>query len=266
LRPEGGCYETRRKGIGSRRLLQKSVCWCFSRTQALLLDSMLFMQLPSVGTSELLRVLSPYIPDDFVNERFARRRREGRRARFSPAQLWRVHLLVLLTRTFSFNALIRCLPEQEQWRRFAHLPNRFAIPDVRMLNDFRRSLGAGGFRHINDHLLWELLSDAPLNEGTVAFIDATDLPARAEDKKNKRETGRRFEPRWERAHADQVKPVSSWATKNTRCAFGSAAIRPRSCLRPWSLGQRPRMCPRGICLSLVSGTAENDFIGGRRLS
>ena len=60
---------------------------------------MLFMQLPAVGTSELLRVLSPYIPDDFINERFARRRREGRRARFSPAQLWRVHLLVLLTRT-----------------------------------------------------------------------------------------------------------------------------------------------------------------------
>ena len=78
----------------------EGVCWCFSRTQAFLFDSMLFMQLPSVGTSELLRVLSPYIQDDFINE------------------------------------------------RFAHLPNRFAIPDVRMLNDFRRSLAAGGFRQI----------------------------------------------------------------------------------------------------------------------
>ena len=112
------------------------------------------MKLPPVGTCELLRVLSPHIPDDFINERFARQRREGRRLRFSSAQLWRVHLLVLLTRTFSFNALIRCLPEQEQWRRFAHLPNRFTIPDVRMLNDFRRALGVGGFRQINNHLLW----------------------------------------------------------------------------------------------------------------
>jgi len=106
---------------------------------------MLGMPLPPVGTSELLRVLSPHIPDQFINERFVRQRREGRRLRFSAAQLWRVHLLALLTRTFSFNALIRCLPEQEQWRRFAHLPNRFAVPDVRMLKDFRRALGAGVF-------------------------------------------------------------------------------------------------------------------------
>lgn len=147
------------------------------------------MELPPVGTCELLRVISPYIPDGFINERFARQRREGRRLRFSSAQLWRVHLLVLLTRTFSFNALIRCLSEQEQWRRFAHLPNRFTIPDVRMLNDFRRALGVSGFRQINDHLLWELLNQAPLNATTVAFIDATDLPASTEDKKNKPATG-----------------------------------------------------------------------------
>src|SRR5262245_16228679 len=98
------------------------------------------MQLPPVGTHELLRVLSPYVPDEFINQHFALQRREGRRRRFCAAQLWRVHLLVLLTRTFSFNALVRALPEQEQWRRFAHLPNRFAIPDVRMLSDFRRAL------------------------------------------------------------------------------------------------------------------------------
>ena len=145
------------------------------------------MELPAVGTCELLRVLSPHIPDDFINERFARQRREGRRLRFSSAQLWRVHLLVLLTRSFSFNALIRCLPEQESWRRFAHLPNRFAIPDVRMLNDFRRALGVAGFRQINNHLIWELLKCASLNPTSVAFIDATDLPASAEDKKTNRQ-------------------------------------------------------------------------------
>jgi hypothetical protein len=142
------------------------------------------MQLPSVGTSELLQILSLHIPDDFINQRFALQRREGRRLRFSAAQLWRVHLLVLLTQTFSFNALTARLPKQEQWRRFAHLPNRLAVPDVRMLNEFRRALGAGGFRQINHHLLSELLEIAPLNPMTVAFIDATDLPANTAFKKN----------------------------------------------------------------------------------
>lgn len=106
--------------------------------------------------------------------------------RFSAAQLWRVHLLVLLTRTFSFNALVRALAEQEAWRRFAHLPNRFTVPDVRMLHEFRCALGASGFRQINNHLLAELLATAPLNSITVAFIDATDLPANTAFKKNER--------------------------------------------------------------------------------
>ncbi len=145
------------------------------------------MELPPVGTCELLRVLSPHIPDDFINERFPRQRREGRRLGFNSAQLWRVHLLVLLTRTFSFNALIRCLREQEPWRKFARLPNRFTIPEAHMLNNFRQALGVSGFRQINRHLLLELLTHAPLNPATVAFIDATDLPASTEDKKTNRE-------------------------------------------------------------------------------
>ena len=194
------------------------------------------MELPPVGTCELMRVLSPFIPDDFINERFARQRREGRRLRFSAAQLWRVHLLVLLTRTFSFNALIRGLSEQEQWRRFAHLPNRFAIPDARMLNDFRRALGVSGFRQVNNHLLEELLSQAPLQPTTVAFIDATDLPASTEDKKNKPENGPPSGPRWERALADRAKLGFSSATKSTLCDSGLVATPRRSCSRPWSAG------------------------------
>lgn len=191
------------------------------------------MELPPVGTCELLRVLSPHIPDDFINERFARQRREGRRRCFSSAQLWRVHLLALLTRTFSFNALTRCLPKEEQWRKFAHLPNRFTIPDVRMLNDFRRVLGVGGFRQINNCLLWELLSHAPLHQTTVAFIDATDLPASTEDKKNKPAIGLRSGRHWERALADRANPVFSSATKSTRSACGLVVIPRRSCWRPW---------------------------------
>jgi hypothetical protein len=146
--------------------------------------SILNMQLPPVGTSKLLQLLSPFIPDAFINDRFTFRQREGRRLRFSAAQLWRVHLLVSLTRTFSFNALVRALAEQESWRRFAHLPNRFTVPDVRMLHEFRVALGAIGFRQINNHLLAELLAMAPLNPITVAFIDATDLPANTAFKKN----------------------------------------------------------------------------------
>lgn len=200
------------------------------------------MELPPVGTCELLRVLSPHIPDDFINERFPRQRREGRRLGFNSAQLWRVHLLVLLTRTFSFNALIRCLREQESWRKFARLPNRFAIPEAHMLNNFRQALGVSGFRQINRHLLLELLTHAPLNPTTVAFIDATDLPASTEDKKNKPGTGRRGGQPWERVPSGRAKPVFSSAIKSTRCDCGSVATPRRSCWHPWYLGPRPHMC------------------------
>lgn len=200
------------------------------------------MELPPVGTCELLRVLSPHIPDDFINARFARQRREGRRLNFRSAQLWRVHLLVLLTRTFSFNALIRCLREQEQWRKFAHLPNRFTIPEARMLIEFRRALGVGGFRQINNYLLGELLTHAPLNPITVAFIDATDLPASTEDKKNKLGIGLRSGRPWERALSGRAKPVFSSAIKSTRYDCGLAAIPRRSCWHLWCAGPRRHMC------------------------
>jgi Transposase domain (DUF772) len=236
----------------------------FCQLQGFLLSSIKGMELPAVGTCELLRVLSPHIPDDFINERFARQRREGRRLRFSSAQLWRVHLLVLLTRSFSFNALIRCLPEQEPWRRFAHLSNRFAIPDGRMLNDFRRALGVAGFRQINNHLIGELLKCAPLNSTSVAFIDATDLPASAEDKKNKPGIGLRSGRHWEHALADRAKLVFSSATRSTRCVCGLVATPRRSCLRHWCAGLHQRMCLKAICLSPVFGIAEGGSTGGRK--
>lgn len=222
------------------------------------------MELPPVGTCELLRVLSPYIPDHFINEQLARQQREGRPLRLSSAQLWRVHLLVLLTRTFSFNALVRCLPEQEQWRRFARLPNRFAIPDVRMLSDFRRGLGVSGFRRINDHLLGELLSQSPLNASTVAFIDATDLPASTEDKKNKPETGLHFGRPWERARAVRAKRGFLSATKSTRYDYGLADTLRRSCWPRWSAGPPQRTCLKAICLNPVCGIAAGGLTGARK--
>jgi hypothetical protein len=57
--------------------------------------------------------------------------------RFSASQLWRLHLLALITPVHSLNLLVRMLPEQKAWRRFAHLPSQEQVPDVRMMNSFR---------------------------------------------------------------------------------------------------------------------------------
>ena len=156
--------------------------------------------LPSVGTTALLERLTVFVPDDFINERWPLPRRSGRRWRFSTAQLWRVHLLALLTGGRSFNAIQRALFEQRAFRRFAHLPNERTIPDVRMLHEFRQRLGAGGLRVINDHLISRILPTAFLGDKTVALIDATDLPASARDKKKTANLGARHMPRWGLAH------------------------------------------------------------------
>jgi len=140
--------------------------------------------LPAVGTLALLDVLSPFIPDEFINLRWPRRtRRPGRRSALSAAQLWRAHLLICLWPGRSFNAVQRALVEHRPLRHFSHLPNQASAPDVRMLHEFRSRLGPGGFRAINDHLTREILRVAPLREKTLALIDATDLPARTRDKK-----------------------------------------------------------------------------------
>jgi hypothetical protein len=147
--------------------------------------------LPAVGTLALLERLTVFVPDDFINTRWPMPRRRGRRWHFSAAQLWRVHLLALLTGGRSFNAIGRALAEQRALRRFAHLPNERTIPDMRMLHEFRQRLGTGGLRAINDHLSEQLLRVAPLRDKTVALIDATDLPASTRDKKRRSTLERR---------------------------------------------------------------------------
>jgi hypothetical protein len=147
------------------------------------------LPLAATGTSELLEILSPFIPDEFINRSFLRRRPPGRPLSFSPAQLWRLHLLSLLTPVHSFNLLVKILPEQKSWRRFARLPHRHRTPDVRMLNEFRTRFGVMGFRAINERLLEGILSDRKSLLKSVALIDATDLPAAAADQK-KREKAR----------------------------------------------------------------------------
>jgi hypothetical protein len=152
-------------------------------------------ELPPVGTTALLERLTVFAPDNFINERWPLPRRSGRRLRFSAAQLWRVHLLALLTGGRSYNAIQRSLFEQRAFRRFAHLPNERTIPDVRMLHEFRQRLGVRGLRAINDHLLGQILLTALLGDKTVALIDATDLPASTRDKKKMASLGARRMPR-----------------------------------------------------------------------
>jgi len=154
--------------------------------------------LPTVGSIALLEVLTGFVPDDFINSHWPVPYRGGRRFRFSAAQLWRVHLLTTLTGNRSFNAVQRSLMEQRPLRRFAHLPNERCVPDVRMLHEFRSRLGVSGFRCINDHLVEQVLTVAPLRDKTVGLIDATDLPACSRDKKKTASLGVPAEPLWER--------------------------------------------------------------------
>ena len=70
------------------------------------------LTLPPVGTSRLLELVSPYVPDDFIAEVCPRHFTGGRRHALSAAQLWRTHLLAVLTSTHSLNLLVAQLPEQ----------------------------------------------------------------------------------------------------------------------------------------------------------
>jgi hypothetical protein len=131
--------------------------------------------LPPVGTNALLELLAPYVPDDVIAQVCPRAFTGGRRHELSAAQLWRVHLLAVLTSTHSLNLLATQLPEQPAWRRFARL--RRALPTPRMLHEFRAQAGVSGLRRINQHLVGRLLCRRGVQPHAVALMDATDLPA-----------------------------------------------------------------------------------------
>jgi hypothetical protein len=155
---------------------------------------------PITGSARLLEQLSPHVPDAFSNDLLPQPRGPGRRRDFSSAQLWRVQLLSVLTPAHSFNLLASLLPEQRDWRRFAHLANRQHTPEPWMLHEFRDRSGVWGLRRINEHLVEPLLP--PTGDGTlsVALIDATDLPASAHGfKKRTPASTRPGAPLWERA-------------------------------------------------------------------
>jgi hypothetical protein len=129
------------------------------------------------GSVALLEELSPFVPDDFINALFTAKSRRGRPRGFSPAQLYRVTLLALLTPAHAFNLLVELLAENKSWRSFARLRNRWAVPDAKMLHGFREQMGAGRLRQVNRFLLQPLLEGVARFPQSVALIDATDLPA-----------------------------------------------------------------------------------------
>lgn len=194
-------------------------------------------RLPVTGSNQLLDLLDPYIPDDFINDLCNVRPVRGPRWQFSPAQLWRTHLLPLLTPVHSLNLLARLLPEQRAWRDFARLRNRHRTPDVRILNAFRACVGVLGLRQINEALLQPLIPTAALWQNATALIDATDLPAACSGFKKKTPAPTPLlAPRWADARSRPGRAVGSSATRNTAFACGGASIRRRSCWCRWSVG------------------------------
>lgn len=133
--------------------------------------------LPATGTVALLELLDPLVPDDFINQCWPHGHTGGRHRAHTAAQLFRVHLLSLLSPVHSLNLLVKMLPEQRAWRTFASLRRQSRVPDVRMLHEFRARLGVAGFRRINQHLLQPLVESYAWRECSVGLIDATDLPA-----------------------------------------------------------------------------------------
>lgn len=97
------------------------------------------LTLPLVGASRLLELLSPYVPDDFIAGICPRHFTGGRRHALSAAQVWRTHLLAVLSSSHSVNLLVKQLSEQGEWRRFARL--RHTLPTARMLHEFRQAMG-----------------------------------------------------------------------------------------------------------------------------
>jgi len=177
--------------------------------------------LPLTGTAEFLTLVDPYIPDDFINQHWNRRPNRGPHRSLSAAQLWRVHLLAVLTPAHSFNQLVALLPEQRAWREFARLSRRHRGPDARMLNEFRARAGVTGLRAINDQLRLPMIEQAAGWSHAVALIDATDLPASCGGfKKKKPRATPPIVLRWEVARSRPGKAVGSLATRSTHSDCG----------------------------------------------
>ena len=160
-------------------------------------------QLPQTGTEDFLELLSPFVPDDYLDQHWPRFKTGGRRYGFTASQLFRLHLLALISPVHSFNLLIRMLPEQKAWRRFAHVHSQDHVPGVRMLNSFRETIGVDGLRQVNAQLLEPIIGSLAGCQGAAALIDATDLPASCSGFKKKHRALHRPEGRAGRTHTQE---------------------------------------------------------------
>ena len=176
--------------------------------------------LPPAGTQRLLDLVSPHVPDAFIQELCPRQFTGGRRCALSAAQLWRVHLLPLLTSTHSLNLVVAQLPEQAAWRRFCRLRGHW--PGVRMLHEFRQQIGVSGLRRINQHLLERLLRRQGVQPHAVALMDATDLPAACSGFKKKHRHLQRRARGLGRAHAQDGAEPLVCRLQETHLAFVAA--------------------------------------------
>lgn len=142
-------------------------------------------------------------------------------------------MLPLLTPAHSFNLVNELLPEHRSWRSFARLRNRHALPDVRMLHEFRRRLELTQLRRVNEHLLQPLIEGTSRFAKTVAVIDSTDLPAATNPYKKMPPVSTVLAgPTPEVAVAKRARVAISSAIKNTRCGSGCAKRHPVCCWRP----------------------------------
>lgn len=184
--------------------------------------------LPQTGTAALLEILSPYLDDALINRVLPRLSGPGRPRAFSSAQLFRVSLLSLLTPAHSFNLLLKLLPENRAWRKFAHLPNLRRLPDAKMLHQFRSRLQVRTLRQINAGLLRPLLDSLDPARRTLAVMDATDLPAPTVGGFKKRKGFRRWVRPSEHGPKRRGRVASLSATKSTPCVFGTQSA-PKVC-------------------------------------
>jgi hypothetical protein len=181
---------------------------------------------PMTGTAELLSLVDPFIPDGFINEQWNLRPARGPRRHFSAAQLWRTHLLTVLTPAHHLNEVLILLSEQRAWRAFAHLTHRQRVPDARMLHEFRMQVGVGGLRRINDELRAGLIERASAWEHAVAIMDATDLEAACDGfKKKKRKVIRPIAQRLDSARSRQARTAGMWVTRSIPCDCGGVSTR-----------------------------------------
>lgn len=232
--------------------------------------------LPATGTVALLELLDPFVPDDFIIECWPTRPTGGRRRDYSAAQLYRVHLLSLLTPVHSLNLLVKMLPEQRAWRKFARLRRQTQVPGVRALHEFRSRVGVAGLRRINQHLLAPLIAAYAWQSWSVGLIDATDLPAACGGFKKKhrailcrsRGTGRahtqdRTKPMFRRLQEAHVTPMA--APLSGRGTVGAAGQLgdARQCFGGRAVGSQPALLSATMGLvSAVGGGGHGVFGGG----